>query len=134
MEKVTVLGSYILEGYTLVKVKPSGFIDYGANKDMFCFDYNSLAEQWGISLDVLDKVASYDISFKYSMFVSITETEEGRVKTHLIDANAVPNLLRKLKDSTYRPNTDINREYAVIATLIDNARRYKNDKSKSITR
>lgn len=122
MEKVTVLDSYVMEGYTIYKVKPLGFIDYGANKDMYCFDYATLAAQWGISMEVLDKVASFDISFKYSMYVTYTEAEEGLVRTNMIDANAVPSLLIKLKDSTYRPNTDINREHAVIAMLLDNAR------------
>ncbi|WP_337098664.1 hypothetical protein [Paenibacillus sp. YIM B09110] len=126
MEKVKVLSSYIMEGYTLFKVKPLGLIEYGIKKDIYCFDYASLADQWGISMEVLDKVASYDITFSDSMYVSFNETESGLVRTYMMNANATPNLLRKLKDSTFKPNRDIIREFAVIAMLVDKARGYKN--------
>ncbi|MBY3620363.1 hypothetical protein HGO21_12475 [Acinetobacter sp. CUI P1] len=131
MENVSVVGIYIMEGYTLYKVKPLGFINYGTNKYMYCFNYASLAVQWGIGIEVLDEISSYNISLKQSMFVSFIETEVGLVKTYMMDAKAVPSLLRKLKDSANRPTTDINREHAVLAMLIDNAKGYGNGTSKS---
>lgn len=127
MERVTILESHTLENYKLYKVSPVGFIPFGSIRNNYCFDSASLAETWGVSLDVLNKAISYELSFKYSISVSIIETQEGLVKTYMIDARVVPSLLKKLKDSTNKPELDIIREHAVIATLIEKARRYKND-------
>jgi hypothetical protein len=135
MEKVIILNRFIMEGCTLYEVIPEGFISFGGKKNIFCFDYVSLTEQWNISRETLDTVASYDIVFKQAMYVNYSETEAGQVKTLMLDAEFVPALLTKLKDSTYKPGTDIARERALIAELIKNAKEYTaNGKSKSNAR
>ncbi|RUS47609.1 hypothetical protein [Cohnella sp. AR92] len=118
MDKVTILNSYQLEEYTLHRVKPEGFIDFGGKRDSLAFDYAALAVQWGIEKESLDMITAGNLTFKEAMSVNIKETRFTPERTVLISAEVVPDILVKLRDSGRNPGLDTQREIITVKKMI----------------
>jgi hypothetical protein len=118
MEKVKILASYKHAAYVIYKAEPEGVINYGGYQSFLGFDFACLSEQWNISIDILELIASYDLQFKDSMYINTRETETGKEKTIVIHADVVPALVRKIHETGQVPNLDPNKEINVVNRLI----------------
>ncbi|WP_135553344.1 hypothetical protein [Paenibacillus cymbidii] len=118
MNKVDIINGYSYQGYTIYKVKPAGYINFGRRADFFAFDYENLADNWCISKQLLDTLASYDLKFGQGMHEHIKETKSGPERITLISTDVVPDLLLKLRDSGKAEVLDIAGELQVINKMI----------------
>lgn len=124
MNDLNIVKGYLYGDYILFETTPKGFIEYGSSQKELYFDYDRLTIQWQCSKDLLDMLTDFNIELKQAKCVSYDTLDSlGVSKLVLINAEVVPTLIKKLKETGQCPELDAVKEIELVNKMTEAVRK-----------